>query len=146
MAIDIKFTQDGNGRWHMDFENGDIALTKGLDTALFMSVFAEKRASFSEVGKPALRRGHFINEFSRVLNYEIGSLFWLYTSQSKLTDGILRKLEIATYNGLSWMITDGIFSKITVSITKASGGLTVDLALINKLQENSQYFNLFVET
>lgn len=145
MTIDVKLTQDGKG-WHLDFENGDIAKTDGLDTAILMSVFSEKRASSSEVSKPDLRRGHFINEFSRVLNYQIGSLFWLYTSQSILSDSVIRKLEIAITNGLSWMITDGMYSKTNVSVKKVSGGLEIDIELINKLHENSKYFNLFVAT
>lgn len=130
----------------MDFENGDIANTKGLDSACYLSVFAEKRASSSEVSKPDLRRGHFTNEFSKVLNYQVGSLFWFYTSQRKLTTSILRDLERAISNGLNWMITDGLFSKITVAVTKVGGGITIDIGLINKLHENSKYFNLFVET
>lgn len=146
MTIDIKFIQDSKGRWHIDFENGDLAFTKGLDTALYMSVFGEKRASSSEVTKPDLRRGHFTNEFSRVLNYQVGCLFWYYTSQSKLTDSVLKGLETTIQNGLSWLITDGYFSKTTTTITRISGGFNIDIKLINKLHENSKFYNLFVAT
>ena len=50
MTIDIKFKQIA-GDWDIDFLNGDIEMTNGLDTALYLSVLAEKRASLSQVSE-----------------------------------------------------------------------------------------------
>ena len=80
MAIDIQFVQDEDGDWDIDFENGDFKLTDGLDTALYLSIFGEKRATSSEVAIPELRRGHFTNEFSSVENYQIGNTAWIEKS------------------------------------------------------------------
>ena len=55
MPRDIELTQDKNNNFVIDFENGDFKLTDGLDTAIFMSVFAEKRATKTHVIKPNIR-------------------------------------------------------------------------------------------
>jgi len=143
MAIDLKFKQDSNGDWDIDFANGDFELTDGLDSAVYMSVFCEKRASSSQVSEPNLRRGHFTNEFSKIEGYQVGSLFWLYTQQAKNTDSNLRLLEGAVSDGLAWMIEDNIFSKVKVKATRSISTIQLEIELINKLQKNSRYYNLF---
>jgi phage gp46-like protein len=146
MAIDLKFKQDSNGDWDIDFANGDFELTDSLDSAVYMSVFCEKRASSSQVSEPNLRRGHFTNEFSKIEGYQIGSLFWLYTQQAKNTDSNLRLLEGAVSDGLAWMIEDNIFSKVKVKATRSISTIKLEIELINKLQKNSRYYNLFAAT
>jgi len=146
MAIDLKFKQDSNGDWDIDFANGDFELTDGLDTAVYMSVFCEKRASSSQISEPNLRRGHFTNEFSKKEGYQVGSLFWLYTEQAKNTDSNLRLLEGAITDGLAWMIEDNIFSKTKVQATRLNTQIELQIELVNKLQKNSQYYNLFAAT
>ena len=146
MAIDLKFKQDSDGYYDIDFANGDFELTNGLDTALYLSVFAEKRASPSQVSEPSLRRGHFTNEFSDVEGYQVGSLFWLYTEQAKNTASNMTLLEGAVLEGLRWMIEDKIISKTIVSGTRSNVSITLDIELINQLQKNSTYYNLFINT
>jgi phage gp46-like protein len=146
MAIDLKFKQDSNGDWDIDFANGDFELTDGLDSAVYMSVFCEKRASSSQVSEPNLRRGHFTNEFSKIEGYQVGSLFWLYSQQAKNTDSNLRLLEGAVSDGLAWMIEDNIFSKVKVKATRSISTIQLEIELINKLQKNSRYYNLFAAT
>jgi phage gp46-like protein len=143
MAIDLKLKQDSNGDWDIDFANGNFELTYGLDSAVYMSVFCEKRASSSQVSEPNLRRGHFTNEFSKIEGYQVGSLFWLYTQQAKNTDSNLRLLEGAASDGLAWMIEDNIFSKVKVKATRSISTIQLEIEPINKLQKNSRYYNLF---
>ena len=146
MSRDIKFTQDSNGDWDINFTNGDFEMTEGLDTALYLSVFSNKRASASQVTESILRRGHFTNEFSQVAGYEVGSLLWLYTEQAKNTSNILSLIEGSVYDGLKWMIEDKIISKIDIAASKSGTGVTLEIDLINKFQKDSQYYNLFVAT
>lgn len=141
MALDLKLNKE-KGYWDIDTENGDFVKTDSLDTALYMSVFCEKRAN--QVSEPSLRRGHFTNQFSRVTGYEIGSLFWLYTSQAKNTTANLTLLENTVNDGLRWLVDDAIISKVNVSATKSSTQINLEIGLINKLQSNSKYYNLFV--
>lgn len=143
MARDIKFTQT-NGRWDIDFSDGDFEMTDGLDTALYMSVFGEKRANVGQVSNPSLRRGDFTNEFSRVVNYEIGCLFWLYSSQAKNTTRNLQLLQDTVREGLRWMIDDGILTKTNVEATKTGSNIQLDIELTNN--QSSKYYNLLVNT
>lgn len=146
MARDIKLFQDQQNNWDIDFENGDFALTDGLDTALYLSVFAEKRASETQVTVPLLRRGHFTNEFSLVEGYEVGSLLWLYTDQAKNTDDNLFLTETTVTEGLSWMVEDSLIAKSEVSATKDGSNVAIEINLTNKSQKDSSYYNLFINT
>jgi len=127
MAIDFNLTQKKD-YWDLDIENGDIAKTDSLDTALYMSVFCERRSD--KVSEPTLRRGHFTNAFNRVAGYE---------TQSNLT-----MIETSVKDGLKWMIDDSIISKTNVKATKQDTKVSIEVDLINKLQVNSKYYNLFL--
>lgn len=144
MARDIKFTQDSLGKWHIDFASGDFEMTDGLDTALYISVFAEKRANAGQVPYASSRRGHFTNEFSRVENYEKGSLFWLYSSQAKNTERNTQLMQDAVKEGCSWMTADGILSKVDVKTIKTGSSVNLDIELTNN--QSSKYYNLLVNT
>lgn len=144
MAIDLKFKQDSTGTWDIDFSNGDFELTDSLDTAVYMSIFCEKRASESQVAEPSLRRGHFTNDFNEISEYEVGSLFWLYTQQAKNTSENLTLLENSIIEGLDWLIEDDIISEVNVSAQRVSSKVTLEIELVNKLNKNSKYYNLFI--
>lgn len=146
MAIDIKFKQNSNNDWDIDFANGDFEMTNGLDTALYLSVFGEKRASSTQVSEPTSRRGHFTNDFNDVAGYEVGSLIWLYTYQAKNTSSNLSLIESSAYDGLKWLVEDQIISKVDVAATKLGNGVTLEIELINKLKQDSKYYNLFIAT
>ena len=107
MAIDFKLNQDKN-YWDLDIENGDIAKTDSLDTAIYMSVFCEKRAN--QLSEPTLRRGHFTNQFNLITGYEVGSLLWFYTEQAKQTDSNLSLIVCAS---LSLPLFN--FSKVSIT-------------------------------
>lgn len=146
VSSDIKLNQGDDGNWDIDFANGDFELTNGLDTALYMSVLSDKRASVTEVTEPTLRRGHFTNEFSIVEDYQVGSKLWLYTEQAKNTDDNLLLIESTVLEGLSWMTEDNIISKAQVVTTRGLSRVNIEVNLTNKTQEESNYFNMFVNT
>lgn len=144
MAIDFKLNED-KGYWDIDFSNGDIASTNSLDTAIYMSIFCEKRASQSQVSEPSLRRGHFTNMFNKVSDYEVGSLFWLYTNQAKINQITLSLIENSALDGLKWLIEDKIFDKIEVNATKVNDTqITLTINLINNQKTDSLYYNLII--
>ena len=144
MAIDIKFKQDALGKWDIDFANGDFEMTDGLDTALYISVFGEKRASAGQVIYASSRRGNFTNEFSAVENYQKGSLFWLYSSQAKNTARNLQLMQGAVSEGCEWFVSDGILSDVNVLAAKTGSNIELNIELINN--QSSKYYNLLVNT
>lgn len=141
MAIDLKIN-DAKGFWDLSVENGDLAKTDSLDTAIYMSVFCEKRAE--KINNQINKRGHFTNEFTPVTGYQVGSLLWLYTEQARNTDANLSLIQSSVKDGLKWLTEDKILSKVEVGATRTETGVNIDINLINKLQSNSKYYNLFV--
>lgn len=135
--MDLKLNQL-KGYWDLDIESGDFAKTDSLDTALYMSVFCEKRAN--SLSEPTLSRGHFTNQFNLVSGYEIGSLLWLYTTQDKNTK--LALIESSASDSLRWMIDDNIISKAKVQATKSSSNVNLEIELLGKF--SSKYYNLFL--
>lgn len=146
MARDIKFIQDSDGYWDIDFENGDFKWTEGLDTAMYMSVLGEKRASQSQVKEPILRRGHFTNIFNEIENYQVGSLLWLYIDQSVNSASNATLAKSAIDDGLSWMIDDSILLDVETQIVRNGTLMTINIELISSLDSQSNYYDLFINT
>lgn len=145
MARDIKLFQDKDGNWDIDFENGDFALTEGLDTALYLSVLGEARASESQVANPVLRRGHFSNIFSKVQGYEIGSLLWFYSQQPN-TESNKTLAEDSVRESLQWMLDDSILSNTNVSLSRNSIGYNIEANLTGQDQNSGNYYDSFIRT
>lgn len=141
MAIDFKFDQS-KGYFDFSIENGDIAKTDSIDTAVYMSVFCEKRTN--KISEPSLRRGHFTDQFNAVSGYQIGSILWFYIDQAKQIERDLPLIENAINDGLRWLIDDNIISKTITKATIVDNQLKIEVELINQLQTNSKYYNLFL--
>lgn len=114
--IDIQIKNFSYG-FDIDFENGDLVICKNLDTAIYMSIYCEKRADESEVTQPEKRRGHFSNMF---YDNEVGSLFWLYTEQAKITEENASELEDTLKDGLSWLVNLSYASDVEVDVATAN--------------------------
>ncbi len=146
MVRDVKLIQDSTGLYDIDFDNGDFDLTDGLDTAIILSIFAEKRASKTQIIEPLLRRGHFTNEFSQVENYEVGSKQWLFSEQVPNSESNLTLLENTIRDGLQWMVQDGIISNSTVSASKSNATINIDVNLTGKTKDDAINYNTFINT
>ena len=146
MAIDFKFKQDEFGNWDIDFAGGDIETTQGLDSAIYLSIISENRASASQIKDSRLRRGHFANEFNNIQNSEVGSLVWYYSGQVVNTESNASLIKDAITDSLSWIVNQGIASDLEVSVEKKGSGLNIDIELISELTPENQYYNLFLNT
>jgi len=82
--------------------NGDLANETSLDSAIYMSLFCDKRADESEVQVPELRRGWWGNELNED-GYEIGSKLWLL-EQRRATQDTLNDCKDYIYNCLQWLL------------------------------------------
>lgn len=146
MSIDLKFKQDEFGNWDIDFAGGDIETTQGLDSAIYLSIISENRASASQIKDARLRRGHFTNEFNNIQNSEVGSLVWYYSGQVVNTESNASLIQDAITDSLSWILDQGIASDLEVSVEKKGSGLNIDIELISELKPENQYYNLFLNT
>jgi len=136
---DIKLIHNGRF-WTLDTENGDLAKTDSLDTAVYMSVLCEKKADKNKVANPLLRRGHFSTLF---YNYEVGSFLWFYAYQKNITTQTLELIKKTITEGLKWFLDDKIMTKTEVLAKKKENGIEIDINLFGK-KDDSKYYNLFV--
>lgn len=112
MKIDLKLITTPGNYYDISFdETGDYLMTEGLDTAIIMSLFCEKRAAASDVPRPELQRGWWGNLFNDVQNYQQGSLLWLLYQAKKIPD-TLNRARTYGQDGMSWFIDDGFADKI----------------------------------
>lgn len=100
--------------YDISFEDGDFKSTEGLESAIIISLFTDKRASESEVSEPSLRRGWVGNELNEDSTYNIGSKLWL-VSQARANQKSLNDSISFAKESLQWMIDDQIAKDITVT-------------------------------
>ena len=135
-----------NGYWDIDFTNGDLTMTRGLETAILMSLFVDARASSSEMPDAMRRRGWFGNKLNGYDNDEMGSKLWLL-SQSRRTQNTLNLAKTYCVNCLAWLLTDKIADKIDVDVSFIPDGVEVDITVYRSQNKifNASY-NLWENT
>lgn len=110
--------------------DGDLASDRGLDTAVLLSVFADRRAGVDDVppsGDPRDRRGWWADEFAADEGDLIGSRLWLL-DRGKRTAGTARLAESYVREALAWMLEDGVVSSLEVTTEIASDALLIAIA------------------
>lgn len=139
VGIDARLKLVGN-LYDLDFNPiGDIDSEDFFDTAIIVSLFAEKRANESEVLEPLLRRGWIGNEVTS--DFEIGSKIWLY-EQSRLTNSVLNGIINTARQSLQWLVDDGFAVSIddVEAIVTATGiNLTITIRRPNSKVEKRHY-------
>lgn len=110
----------------------DIASDAGLETAVLLSLFTDRRADDDDVppgGDPTDRRGWWADQFLPVEGDRIGSRLWLL-DRSTLTGETARLAEEYVREALAWMLEDLVVSGIDVTIdTSTRGAMFIDVAL-----------------
>ena len=120
-----------------DFENGDLKTTFDLKTAILMSIFCEKRAE--QVQQFDGKRGHFANQFNLVDGYEVGSLYWLYTEQNKVSEDNKDDLQDTITEGLQWLIDDNLLTEIDCNINIVNNAYTINITTIDNFNKEQSY-------
>jgi phage gp46-like protein len=147
MPRDIKITQNKQGVFDINFKNGDIESTDGLDSAFYMSIFYKQRADADQVQVSQYREGHFTDIFNDDINYRIGCYYWLYSDQSRLDQTIISLVEDTVRNdGLQWLIDDDVVRDIKVVVESLGNGYEITASFDSSTQDNSRYYQAFINT
>ena len=129
--------------WNQDAWGADLALLgfdlatdEGLNTAVTISWFTDRRApadaQLDTAGdNPPDPRGWWGDAFAAVDNDQIGSLFWLL-QRSKELPPTLRQYEEYGRQALQWLIDDGGARAVAVSGTDLGEGWLQLSAAITK--------------
>lgn len=133
--VDIAFVQDSLNRFDvaLDPDTGDLLGVEGLETALTLSVFAERRADASVVPQPEQRRGWWGNLVGPKSEegFEIGSLIWTL-EQARNTQEKLNKAEGFMRTGLNWLVEDGIAQTVSVSGSRTTDSMLLKADIISR--------------
>lgn len=128
---DFAVKPDDDGIYDLYFDDeGDLAMTDGYDSAVFISLFTARRARPDEVAAPLNRRGWIGDMYSEPTNDPIGSGMWLY-EQSRL-DSITRAgIRMEAVQSLDWMAQERAIQGVGAEVTTdpANRSLSVSVSL-----------------
>lgn len=99
-------------------EGDDLKADDGLRTAVFLSLFTDRRAEDDDSlpSEDGARRGWWGDEFAEVEGDRIGSRLWLLDRSKREEDVVVLAEEYAK-EGLQWMIDDSVAEKVDVTVT-----------------------------
>lgn len=111
------------GRADLAYSNGAIEIDDGLETAVIISIFTDRRARPDDVvpGDPSDRRGWWGDAYPAVTGDRIGSRLWLLAREKQLPSVVVRAREYVR-ESLQWMIDDGIAETIDIYAEITSPG------------------------
>ncbi len=130
-------------KWDLTIDaTGDILTADFFDTALLMSIYAEKRASESEVPQSRLRRGWIGNE-SFADGFEIGSKIWLF-GQARLNRDTLNGITSAAIEGLQWFLNRGFAINLAIDTVLIEGKITLQIDIFRPNSKvDRRFFSLW---
>ncbi|PCJ57843.1 MAG: hypothetical protein COA65_08845 [Rhodospirillaceae bacterium] len=105
----------------LDFQSGALALDGGLETAVIVSLFTDRRADVDDElpDGTTRRRGWWgdavapVVDGAPVLGDRIGSRLWLLAREKQTQSVVLRARDYAR-EALQWLIDDGIAERIDI--------------------------------
>lgn len=96
--------------------NGDLWRDGGLETAIVISLFTDRRASPTDVLPDASpdRRGWWADGVPEIQGDEIGSLLWLLAREKQQQTVVERAREYAEA-ALKWLVDDRVADRVEVT-------------------------------
>ncbi len=114
-------------------ERGDLALDEGLESAIAISLFTDRRADDGDVlpGAAADRRGWWGDAAPAVEGDRIGSRLWLL-AREKQTEPTLRRAEQYAAEALQWLQDDRVAERVDVVASVPRQGLLGLLVTVHR--------------
>ncbi len=127
MTTDVILNLD-SGYYDIGFtDGGDIKTSVSFDTPILMGIFAERRATASEVPESFFRRGWVGNESTP--NFEMGSKLWQYY-QARASFDALNAIQSTVREGQQWLVDQNLAVDVLVEATLKNGTITANLAFV----------------
>ena len=120
-------TGDGD-LWNLD---GDLAVDRGLTTAVVLSLFTDRRAEDDDKppsGDPRDRRGWWADQFASVAGDRFGSRLWLL-DRSKRTNEVTLRAKEYVLEALAWMREDKVVASLDVTVEATGNALLISIGL-----------------
>lgn len=121
-------------------ENGDLVLDEGLETAVLISLYSEKRVDRSELPDgESSQKGWWGDLLSEVEGDQIGSKLWLL-NRGKLTLETVPRIENFVRDALQWAIDDGLASRVNVvAALSERGRVETDVEILRPDNQNNSF-------
>lgn len=130
---DLSLTwQSATGDADLSMIDSDLASDPGLETAVILSLFTDRRAKDDDVppsGDPNDRRGWWGDQFLDVEGDRYGSRLWLL-DRSKLNSETLKLADEYCREALAWMVEDRVVASVGVLVERAAADrMTITITL-----------------
>ena len=122
---DIGLVQDDLGRWDIALDGYDLARDDGLETAVVISLFSDRRATVEQVPAELPKddlRGYWGDVRPQVEGDTTGSLLWLLSREKETASTLSRARQYAR-EGLQWMLDDRVATRIDVAASYLRRGV-----------------------
>ncbi|MEQ8823850.1 MAG: phage GP46 family protein [Filomicrobium sp.] len=131
---DLYVEQDSEGIFDLviDEDERDFELTDGLDSAIIVSLFSDRRAYADEVQDPWKRRGWIGDLVSEEPNDRHGSGLWLY-EQRRLTQDTAIGVRNEAVQSLEWMQDEALVTQVEADVLSYPEHRRVDLRITLQL-------------
>jgi phage gp46-like protein len=99
----------------IEIKNNDIVQDDGLETAVIISLFTDKRVGIEEL--PPLetdRAGWWGDMFADLENDEVGSKLWLLAREKQTSQTLTRVIQYCK-EALQWLVDDDVAESFEVS-------------------------------
>ncbi len=117
IGLDLKLEyNETTGFCDLVFEENDLKAENGLETALMISLFTDRRATNDEreIGE---QRGWFGDLLGETEGDQIGSKIWLL-GRAKFTTETNSFLNKYATDACQWMIDDGLVKDVSVEVER----------------------------
>ena len=131
---------DLNAGFDLDFENGDFKKDGGLETAVAISLFTDRRIGDEQLPQGTTdKKGWWGDLFPEVDQDKIGSRLWLLAREKRTTE-VLRKAEDYAKEALNWLVEDGVATSIIASASyNESKFLLLAIEIVKPAGRNSRF-------
>ena len=131
-----------NNCFDLNISNGDLEGDNGLETAVAISIFTDKRVTDEELPQlETKKRGWWGDMYPEVDQDQIGSRLWTL-EREKRTNETLRKSEDYTREALAWMLEDVVADAIDVSSAYDQNNFLIILINISRPDQDESRFSI----
>lgn len=130
---DLALIPDADFACDLAIAKNDLATDDGLETAIILSLFTDRRASEEDVMPlgESDRRGWFGDAAPVVDGDKIGSRLWMLTREKQTAETLARAKEFCV-EALAWLVDDRIASSVEVVTEYYAPGVLAIGVTVNK--------------
>lgn len=137
--MDIKLIPIDEGLFDAVFESNDLSTDEGLQTAVTISLFTDRRVSADELPDGQSDQRGWWGDALNENNDKIGSKLWIL-EREKITTEVFEDFKTYCEEALQWMIDDEIAESVVVTVERIDLYSISVVIEINRPQDERQRY------